>query len=382
VSLSIGENTGAERTGSLTIAGQTFTVTQSAPDCAFTVSPAAQAFAAAGGTGSVRVDASQGTCPWTTSSAAPWITVAVAGGTGSGTVAFTVAANTGGDRTGALTVAGRTVTITQPAPPPAACTFAINPGSASLAAEGGSAAVAVSTTASCAWTAASNAAWLTISGGGSGTGAGVATVTAAANTGAARSGTATIAGQTFTVNQAAVAPAPCTFSISPASQNVVASGGSGSVAVTASAPTCSWTAASNAGWVTIASGASGTGSGTVVLSYAANAGDVRSGTVTIAGQTFSATQAAAVACTFSISPENHFFDDKDGRVDVKVTASQPTCAWTATSNAPWISITRGDSGTGNGTVQVSVDRNSGDARGGTATIAGRTFGVLQRGKND
>ena len=212
-------------------------------------------------------------------------------------ISIAAATNSGPARIGTATVAGLVVSITQDAAP---CSYAISPASQTVVHDGGTVTTTLTTASHCTWSAAANDPWLTINGAASGSGGATISLTASANNGDARTGTATIAGQTFTVNQAAAAPAPCTFSISPASQNVVASGGSGSVAVTASAPTCSWTAASNAGWVTIASGASGTGSGTVGLSYAANAGDVRSGTVTIAGQTFTASQAAA-ACSFVAS---------------------------------------------------------------------------------
>ena len=47
------------------------------------------------------------------------------------------------------------------------------------------------------------------------------------------------------------------------------------------------------------------------------------------------------------------------------------CAWTTTSNASWISITSGASGSGNGAVSFSVTANTGAARTGTLTIAGR-----------
>jgi hypothetical protein len=47
-------------------------------------------------------------------SKASWITVTTgSSGSGSGTVTFSVAANTGGDRTGTLTIAGRTFTVTE-----------------------------------------------------------------------------------------------------------------------------------------------------------------------------------------------------------------------------------------------------------------------------
>ncbi|MGH9873661.1 MAG: M36 family metallopeptidase [Pyrinomonadaceae bacterium] len=83
----------------------------------------------------------------------------------------------------------------------------------------------------------------------------------------------------------------CSFSISPTSASQPAGGGTGSVTVTAGAG-CAWTAVSNATFITITSGASGSGNGTVNYSVAANTGSTsRNGTMTIAGQTFTVTQA-------------------------------------------------------------------------------------------
>ncbi len=83
----------------------------------------------------------------------------------------------------------------------------------------------------------------------------------------------------------------CSYSISPTSASFAAAGGTGSVSVTATAG-CAWTAVSNATFITITSGSSGTGNGTVGFSVAANAGSTsRTGTMTIAGQTFTVTQA-------------------------------------------------------------------------------------------
>jgi Zn-dependent metalloprotease len=83
----------------------------------------------------------------------------------------------------------------------------------------------------------------------------------------------------------------CTFSINPTSASVAASGGTGSVSVTATAG-CSWTAVSNASFITITAGGSGTGSGTVTYSVAANTATTsRTGTLIIAGLTFTLTQA-------------------------------------------------------------------------------------------
>ena len=83
----------------------------------------------------------------------------------------------------------------------------------------------------------------------------------------------------------------CTYSISPTSASVPATGGSGTVTVTAGSG-CTWTATSNAGWITVTSGASGSGNGSVGYSVAGNSGAARTGTLTIAGQTFTVNQGA------------------------------------------------------------------------------------------
>ena len=79
----------------------------------------------------------------------------------------------------------------------------------------------------------------------------------------------------------------CSYSISPSSRSFGLSGGTGSVTVTVGSG-CAWTATSNAGFLTISSGANG--NGTVNYSVAAS-GSSRTGTLTIAGQTFTGTQA-------------------------------------------------------------------------------------------
>jgi hypothetical protein len=112
----------------------------------------------------------------------------------------------------------------------------------------------------------------------------------------------------------------------------------------------------------------------VTFSVAANSLAARMGTLTIAGSTFTVTQ--ATGCSFSINSTSHSFDRKAGNVDVKVTASQG-CSWTATTSAGWITITSGASGTGDGTVKISVDAASAAQlpRTDVVIIAGITFTV-------
>lgn len=88
--------------------------------------------------------------------------------------------------------------------------------------------------------------------------------------------------------------------ITPTSRVATASGGAGSVTVTALAG-CTWGATSNVTWMTITSGATGSGTGTVSYTVAANSGAARTGTLTIAGRTFTVSQAAPT-CNTTTSP--------------------------------------------------------------------------------
>jgi uncharacterized protein (TIGR03437 family) len=85
----------------------------------------------------------------------------------------------------------------------------------------------------------------------------------------------------------------CSYSLSGNTNSFNGSGGTGTITVTAS-PGCAWSAVTTFSWIHIASsGLSGTGSGSVAYSVDANSGAARSGTITIAGQAFTITQAAA-----------------------------------------------------------------------------------------
>jgi len=98
----------------------------------------------------------------------------------------------------------------------------------------------------------------------------------------------------------AVEETGCTYGISATSVSQAAGGGSGSVNVTCSDVSCTWTTTINAEWITITGGGYGTGSGTVSYTAAANNGPARTGTITIAGKTFTVNQANG--CTFSLNP--------------------------------------------------------------------------------
>jgi len=170
----------------------------------------------------------------------------------------------------------------------------------------------------------------------------------------------------------------CSYSISPTSQSFAAAGGTGNVTVTAGGG-CAWTAVSNASWIDVTSGASGTDNGIVQYSVDANASSSpRTGTLTIAGQTFTVSQSGAVACTVAMSPTSASFPQAGGSTSVTVTAPAG-CGWTAVSNSSWIMVTAGAAGSGNGMVTYSVAPYTGRPknRKGTVTIAGLTLSVRQ-----
>ncbi|HEU4387811.1 MAG TPA: BACON domain-containing carbohydrate-binding protein, partial [Blastocatellia bacterium] len=351
-------------------------ITQDGSPCGFAINPSSASFVAAGGTGNVNVTAATG-CGWSAVSNDSWITVTSgSSGSGNGTVNYSVAANpNAAPRTGTVTIAGLPFTVNQAAG--ITCIFSISPSNASFGFSGGTGSSDVTATAGCGWMATSNDGWITITSGSSGSGNGTVNYSVGANPNPTpRSGTMTIAGKAFTVDQAA-APPLCTFSVSPMSASFGAGGGSGSAMVTAPAG-CGWTSVSNDAWIVITAGSNGSGNGTVNYSVGVNpAATPRSGTMTIAGQTFTVNQAAASGCGFSISPTSKAFTSKGGTGTVAVAANS-TCSWTAVSNVGWITVTGGLKGTGNGTVSYSVAINSsGVPRTGTMTIAGLTFTVSE-----
>lgn len=83
-------------------------------------------------------------------------------------------------------------------------------------------------------------------------------------------------------------------------------------------------------------------------------------------------------CTYAITPTSQSFSASSGSGSFSVTANVG-CTWTASSNAAWIQVTQGASGTGNGQVAFSVSANAGASRTGTITAAGKTFTVTQVG---
>src|SRR4051812_24855641 len=279
-----------------------------------------------------------------------------------------------------------------------------------------SATLPVETNRDCTWTAAANAPWVVITSAASGQGSGSIAYRVGANPDAvARQAALDINNLLVTVSQEA---APCRYNVVPA--NAAVSAGGGDVAVTVDTLIgCAWSASSAAPWITVPSNAGANRSGTVALRIAPNTDATgRSGTVTIGQQTVTIQQAAATPaptpspvpnpspapaptpaptpspaptppsgptpaptptpapCSISISPDRDSVGADESNGTIRVTAG-PGCAWTASENSSWLTITSAAAGSGNGSVSYRVAANTGGARSATITVAGKTFTVSQ-----
>jgi len=151
--------------------------------------------------------------------------------------------------------------------------------------------ITISAPPECSWTATSYADWATITFGENGEGDGTVAYEITANPShQTREGTLNIAGQTFTITQEGI---ECSYSITPTSHSHSSNMESGTVRVNASGD-CPWTARSHINWANITSGGSSEGNGTVTYAIMENTGTTRNGTLTIAGQTFTITQAGPI----------------------------------------------------------------------------------------
>lgn len=335
-------------------------------DCQFTISPAAADVTAAAGSGSVTLTTTS-SCSWSASSSASWLTLSgTTSGSGNATISYSWTANDGAARTGTITIADKTFTVSQHA-----CEYAVSPANPSIGAAGGMIAVSISSAGNCGWSATSNAPWITFSGPTSGSGNGLVTLSIAPTNGPARSGTATIVGTTVTVQQAS----GCTHVLDPPNASFPAAGGSGSINLTSSAGACGWTATSADAWITVTGGASGTGAGTITYTVAANQGSSRDGEILINGIAYNIHQSSG--CTYTVSPASVAFTTEGGEGAIAIGASSG-CFWKSTSNVPWIVITGGGEGNGNGTTAYSVQPNdTGATRTGTMTVAAQTVTITQ-----
>ncbi len=439
-------------------------------NCRYSLSSTSLGVLNSGGSNSVEVTAGAG-CPWTAVSNANWITINAGGsGVSNGTVTFTVAVNAGGSRTGTLTIAGQTFTVTQASNNPAPTLSSIEPttvvtGSAAftltLNGTGFVATSAVqvnginrttsfvdSTKLTIAMTAAEIAGAGTISiavvnpapGGGSSEtrtltiNNPVPTLTTLSQTSAIVGSaelTLTLSGTNFistskvrwngtdrtttfgsatqlsatipaadlasagTANVTVFNPTPgggttsaLTFTINNPSPSITVLAPNtviaGSSAFTLTVSGTNFLASSVVRWN--GNNRATTFGSSTQLAASITAADVATGgsaNVTVFNSTPGGGASSAVTfsitspCSYAIAPATRSFTSAGGNGSSSITTATG-CAWTATSNDNWLTINAGSSsGSGNGTVNFAVAANTGASRNGTLTIAGKTFTVTQ-----
>ena len=200
--------------------------------------------------------------------------------------------------------------------PASGCSYFVTPSTRHVGPSQSSKTVSVTVSSGCFWKAKSNAPWIVINSGNSGNdnGNGTVSYTILQNVnGATRVGTISVAGQTQTITQDT--SATCSFSISPSNDSFAPNGGTGRVDITTST-TCNWTALSNDSWIVIISGSAGVGNAPVLYSVMPNAASSRTGTLTVAGFTFTVTQLAAGSVNLALNkPATQSSTDFGGTAD-------------------------------------------------------------------
>jgi hypothetical protein len=170
----------AERSGTFTIAQQSFTVTQSG--CLVRLGATELAFAGGGGSEDLRIDTIDG-CRWIVENAPAWASFDPDSGAGPGVTRVRATRNTTtSTRDNAVRIGAQTLTLRQaqlreaepptspPLPQPRACVYSVSPVEAFVPTPGGSGVVNVATAAGCAWTASIAAAHARIRRGAAGSG--------------------------------------------------------------------------------------------------------------------------------------------------------------------------------------------------------------------
>jgi pseudomonalisin len=191
------------RSASILIAGLSLSVTQSGASSSVPpLNPPSATFGAAGGRASVTVTLPNPTATWTATSNASWITITSGASSNGGnkTVNYLVAANSGAQRTGYITIAGLAFIVSQAG---SSCSYGISLGNMTATSGGFNGSAKISTSASsCQWSAASNVTWIAVTSGSPGTGPGTVDFFVANNpNSSARVGDLTVAGFTIQITE-------------------------------------------------------------------------------------------------------------------------------------------------------------------------------------
>ena len=288
-----------------------------------------------------------------------WITFSSTSGSGTRTIYFSLAENTGEARSSIFTIAGTPVQVNQEAG-----AFSFSPTTATASENNGSVPITISCGASQQWTVSSNATWCTINGNQSYTGTGPATVHASYGVNiksTARTAILTVykgstSMGTLTLTQAGAGSVSITSSL-----NVGPVGNVYTISVTDS-NNIGWRLTSNQSWCSV-SPSSGTGTATnITVTVGNNTSTTASRTATI---TCTPTTGSASTCyvyqstatAVSISPTSVTFDPAGSTVYLTITGT--FTEWEIQSSPTWCNQT-GDGGN-TSTIELQAPANTGSS---------------------
>lgn len=258
--------------------------------------------------------------------------------------------------------------------PTLSCTYGVSPTSGSFAAHGGTGTVNISAASGCPWNAKSDSQWIQTSSS-TGLGSGEANFTVTANNSVEpRTGTVWVGTANIFITQSGAA---CSYSVGGATGLRMDNYG-GYVRIQVVAPEgCPWTTVANSSWLTTRVAFNGVGSGTraVDIFVAPYAGDSRTGTVTIAGQTVTIVQASSGCAT--VSPVSQDVPAAGGNFAVSVTPN--ACLWHVSSMVSWITVRSGFCCGTTFPIRYDVQPNLGPPRVGVITVAGQEVTIRQAG---
>lgn len=360
--------------------------------CAYALSVTTASVPAGGQAITVHVETTA-SCAWSARTQFGWMALSATSGSGAADIVMTVAPNdTVDERSGAVTIADKDISVRQAGRAPAPCTYALESATPIFDAQGGKGRVAVQTSPGCAWTAQASAGWIMLRVA-SGTGPGDIEYEVVPYDGTGQRDARIVVDQaSFTVRQNPPAATLCTYAVDPASEGLHWHGAVGDgfeIRVTTGA-SCSWTIAAGAPWIELITADAGTGSTVVRARVGAYTQEVtRSAPLMIRWPTETAGQNVWVSqegCYYGMSPTVDSVAAAGGRRRVTVfgtpvsTSCTIGCPWDVQTNASWIHIVGATSRTGDDDVSYDVDVNTtGASRVGTLTIAGRTLTVTQGG---
>ena len=166
-----------------------------------------------------------------------------------------------------------------------------------------------------------------------------------------RSGSITIAGQTFNVTQTGV-----DVNIEPKVTKLAPEADIIQITVTALAGT-KWVVTPAASWISILDKEQGYGDYVLTLAVNANPSFARrTGTVAIGTATLTVIQNGKETAELAIDPETATASPSGAFANIAVYAT-PDAPWTAQSLTPWITISQGQEGAGNGNIKYVASAN-------------------------